>query len=72
MPLSAKNERSFSNEDARGDLRQWFDLILDLQAQGFTPREVKAMVDQGRAANHIETFEKGFTGPNLQNKAWCF
>lgn len=63
---SAKNEKT-------AELRDWFELVLELQSQEFTPQQVRsALADQNSILKKSSSVSNGFVANSKNNNPWCF
>lgn len=60
-----------SGLDSESDLREWFELLLQLKAKGLTPHQVKELVARGSSNNGSGIVRDAFKNPPEKN-SWCF
>ena len=58
MSPSAKNSNATSDNNA--NLRDWFNLFIELQSKGFTPLQIKTLVDQRQVNKPKKLCGSGF------------
>lgn len=65
MSKTAKNTGGISVQRNEDELRNWFDLLLELRSRGFTPEQIRsALLDQNPG------LKKSI--PTLENQSWCW
>lgn len=58
--------------ESESGLREWFDLLLQLKAEGLTPRQVGELVARGRCSNDDSGKVRDAFKTSPENSSWCF
>lgn len=65
MSKTVKNTGGISIQRNEDELRNWFDLLLELRSRGFTPDQVRsALSGQNPGLKKLM--------PTLENQSWCW